>query len=240
MGVGVGIGVGVGVGVGAGVGGVVEHPFAKHIAPGKKKPCISAHCRFVLFAHVCLKSQHPSIGIGVGVGVGAGVGGGMGVGDGVGVMQLPSMHSLVLSSKSHISPSQIGSSHWVHTNAEHGISTTVVSPISASCLQIAINMPSPSINLASNIFRIGNNKSVTVVGPSVETGIVSFIVGKSPVTISSITAPLKFGCNTLEIDSCSLDNSLVGSVKNSSGSSMKRLIEVLLASPPVPPPQESK
>ena len=54
-GVGVWVGVGVGLGVGVGVGAGVEHPFAKHIAPGKKKPRISAHWRFELFAHVCPK-----------------------------------------------------------------------------------------------------------------------------------------------------------------------------------------
>jgi len=164
-------------------------------------------------------------------------------------MHLPSTHTLVSSVRSHLSPSQtvstIGlSSHSVHTNAEHGRTTLFSTPklISAKALQKAISMPSPSINLASNsLFVPAGTKTVVCVEPSSETGIISIIGGEmpSPVISSMITAPLKFGCSTLDIDSCSLDNSVDEPEKNSSGSSIKRLIDAFWLSPPVPP-QESK
>jgi hypothetical protein len=132
----------------------------------------------------------------------------------------------------------------VHTKAEHGRATSFSTPkiISVTALHIAISMPFPSMNRASkNLSVPAGTKTVFCVGPLVETGIVSFIVSKSsPDTISSITAPSKFGggiCLTI----CSLESSVDESVKNSSGSWIRRLIEApFVPPPPAPLPQVTK
>jgi hypothetical protein len=106
------------------------------------------------------------------------------------------------------------------------MTTSLSSPniISATVLPKAMSMPFPSINLASNnLSSPAGTKTVVCVGPS-EIGMVSIIGEKLlPVTMSSITAPSKFGCICLV--TCSLDNSVVESAKNSSGSSIRRVIE---------------
>ncbi|MGH7800149.1 MAG: hypothetical protein ACREOW_05900 [Thermodesulfobacteriota bacterium] len=128
----------------------------------------------------------------------------------------------------------------MHTNGEHGRTTLFGTPklITATALQIAISMLFPSINVPFKFISPGGTKIVVRVGPSRETGIISIIGGEipSPVTSSTITAPSKLGGGNSLI-TCSLDSSVVDSEKNSSGSSIKRLIEASWPPPPVPPPQ---